>query len=213
MGLAWWLRGDGPLAAPTYAGGFFRADADATRPDAQVTFWTYSVARRDADGLVLHPYSAFTANAVLLCPESRGVVQLTSRDPASPPRIRFNHLATTRDARTLAAALAHTRRILRMPALAQYAGDEVAPGAACASEAALVDYARANGGSVYHPVGTCRMGRDVHAVVDATLNVRGVERLSIADASVMPTVPAGNTNAPTVMIAERAAAWRLEEAG
>ncbi len=213
MGLRWWLGGDGPLAAPTYAGGFFRAGAGTERPDAQLTFWTYSVAHRDADGLMLHPYSAFTANAALLRPASRGVVQLDGRDPAAAPRIRFNHLASTRDARTLAAALEHTRRILRMPALARYAGDEVAPGAACAGEAALIDYARANGGSVYHPVGTCRMGRDANAVVDATLKVRGVERLSVADASVMPMVPAGNTNAPTVMIAERAAAWRLEEAG
>ena len=210
MGVAWWLRGTGPLAAGTYAGGFFRASAHAARPDAQVTFWTYSVARRDAHGLKLHPFSAFTANAVLLRPESRGVVELADRDPATPPRIRFNHLAASADQRTLAAALAHTRRILRMPALGRFAGDELAPGSGCDGESALIDYARANGGSVYHPAGTCRMGTDDHAVVDARLRVHGLEGLVVADASVMPSIPAGDTNAPTVMIAERAAAWVLD---
>ena len=211
MGVAWWLRGAGPLAAATYAGGFMRTSAKASRPDAQVTFWTYSVAHRDAHGLELHPYSAFTANAALLRTESRGVVELAGRDPATPPRIRFNHLATRGDRRTLAAALAQTRRILRMPALARFAGDELAPGPACDGETALIDYARANGGSAYHPVGTCRMGADADAVVDARLRVHGVTGLVVADASVMPTIPAGNTNAPTVMIAERAAAWVLAE--
>ena len=140
-----------------------------------------------------------------------GVVELAGRDPTKPPRIRFNHLATRGDRRTLAAALAQTRRILRMPALARFAGDELAPGPACDGETALIDYARANGGSVYHPVGTCRMGADADAVVDARLRVHGVTGLVVADASVMPTIPAGNTNAPTVMIAERAAAWVLAE--
>jgi choline dehydrogenase len=96
-----------------------------------------------------------------------------------------------------------------MPALARFAGDELAPGPGCDGDSALVDYARANGGSVHHPVGTCRMGADAHAVVDARLRVHGLEGLVIADASVMPTIPAGGTNAPTVMIAERAAAWVL----
>ena len=209
MGAAWWLRGTGPLAAAAHAGGFFRASSDAARPDAQVTLWTHSIAQRDAHGFRLHPFSAFTANAALLRPESRGVVELADRDPAAPPRIRFNHLAASGDRRTLAAALAHTRRILRMPALARFAGDELAPGPGCDGESALVDYARANGGSVPHPVGTCRMGADAHAVVDARLRVHGLESLVIADASVMPTIPAGGTNAPTVMIAERAAAWVL----
>jgi choline dehydrogenase len=181
-------------------------------PDLQVTFWTYSVAQRDAQGVVLHPFPGFTANAVILRPQSRGTVRIANADPQAMPSIRYNHLAQESDRTTLVDGLKLVRRILRMPAMAAYAGDELAPGAATADDAALLEYARRTGGSVYHPVGTCRMGSDPLAVVDDRLRVHGVRGLRVADASIMPAIVSGNTNAPTIMIAERAADWMLADA-
>lgn len=213
MALEYALFRKGPLAAGTYAGGFFRSGPQAATPDLQATFWTYSVARRDAGGVVLHPFPGFTMNAVILRPESVGSVRLASAAPEAPPVIRYNHLAADYDRRTLVAGLRLMRKFAAMPAMAKFAGEELLPGAASDSDDALVDYARSTGNSVYHPVGTCRMGADAGAVVDARLRVRGVSRLRVADASVMPWVTSGNTNAPTAMIAERAAAWIASDAG
>ncbi len=207
MGIRYVLFRDGPLAAGTYAGGFFRASAGASRPDMQVTFWTYSVEKRGADGVVLHPFPGFTANAVLLRPESRGWVRAKSGDASMPPEIRYNHLEADYDRRTLVAGMRVVRDIFARPALAPFHAGELAPGLDCASDEALLSYAREKGNSVYHPVGTCAMG----TVVDARLRVRGIGRLRVADASVMPTITSGNTNAPTAMIAERAADWALRE--
>ena len=208
MVLRYALLRNGPMAAGTYAGGFFRTDPASPRPDAQVTFWTYSVARRDAGGVVLHDFPGFTANAVILRPRSVGSVALAGADPAAMPAIRYNHLESAADCRTLVAAIRLLRGILAQPALAPYNAGEIAPGADCASDDALLDYARRTGGSVFHPVGTCAMG----AVTDARLRVDGIGRLRIADASVMPRIVSGNTNAPTAMIAERCAAWLAEDA-
>ena len=213
MALEYALFRKGPLAAGTYAGGFFRSGPQAATPDLQATFWTYSVARRDAGGVVLHPFPGFTMNAVILRPESVGSVRLASAAPEAPPVIRYNHLTADYDRRTLVAGLRLMRKFAAMPAMAKFAGEELLPGAASDSDDALVDYARSTGNSVYHPVGTCRMGADAGAVVDARLRVRGVSRLRVADASVMPWVTSGNTNAPTAMIAERAAAWIASDAG
>ena len=213
MALEYALFRKGPLAAGTYAGGFFRSGPQAATPDLQATFWTYSVARRDAGGVVLHPFPGFTMNAVILRPESVGSVRLASAAPEAPPVIRYNHLAADYDRRTLVAGLRLMRKFAAMPAMAKFAGEELLPGAASDSDDALVDYARSTGNSVYHPVGTCRMGADAGAVVDARLRVHGVSRLRVADASVMPWVTSGNTNAPTAMIAERAAAWIASDAG
>jgi len=208
MGLRYVLFRDGPLAAGTYAGGFVRAAPGAARPDTQITFWTYSVEKRGASGVVLHPFPGFTANAVLLRPESTGWVRAKSGDTAAPPEIRFNHLAAEVDRSTLLAGIRAVRHIFSRPALAPYFAGELAPGQDCATDDALLAYARENGNSVYHPVGTCAMG----AVLDARLRVRGLGRLRVADASVMPAVTSGNTNAPTAMIAERAADWLLRDA-
>jgi choline dehydrogenase len=202
MGLRYALFRDGPLAAGTYAGGFFRTPG-AARPDVQVTFWTYSVEKRGTGGVVLHPFPGFTANAVLLRPESRGHVRAKHRDAAVMPEIRYNHLAREYDRRTLLEGMRLVRGIFAQPALAPFHDGELAPGPDCATDDALLAYAREKGNSVYHPVGTCAMG----AVVDAHLRVRGIGRLRVADASVMPLLTSGNTNAPTAMIAERAAAW------
>ncbi len=213
MALEYALFRKGPLAAGTYAGGFFRSGPQAATPDLQATFWTYSVARRDAGGVVLHPFPGFTMNAVILRPESVGSVRLASAAPEAPPVIRYNHLTADYDRRTLVAGLRLMRKFAAMPAMAKFADEELLPGAASDSDQALVDYARSTGNSVYHPVGTCRMGADAGAVVDARLRVHGVSRLRVADASVMPWVTSGNTNAPTAMIAERAAAWIASDAG
>lgn len=213
MALEYALFRKGPLAAGTYAGGFFRSGPQAATPDLQATFWTYSVARRDAGGVVLHPFPGFTMNAVILRPESVGSVRLASAAPDAPPVIRYNHLAADYDRRTLVAGLRLMRKFAAMPAMAQFAEEELLPGAASDSDDALVDYARSTGNSVYHPVGTCRMGADPGAVVDSRLRVHGVSKLRVVDASVMPWVPSGNTNTPTAMIAERAAAWIAGDAG
>jgi choline dehydrogenase len=204
-GLRYALFRDGPLAVGTYAGGFFRSGAAAPTPDVQVVFWTYSVARRDAGGVVLHPFPGFTANALLLRPQSRGSVRARNADPTQPPEIRYNFLDAEADRRTLIAGMRLVRRIFAQPPLRGLIQEELAPGAGRESDEALLAYARETGGSVFHPVGTCAMGK----VVDARLRVCGVRRLRIADASVMPAVTSGNTNAPTLMIAERAADFIL----
>lgn len=208
MGLRYALFRDGPLAAGTYAGGFFRSNAGASRPDLQVTFWTYSVEKRGADGVVLHPFPGFTTNAVLLRPESRGWVRAKNADASTPPEIRYNHLEAEYDCGTVVGGMRLVRDIFSRPALAPFHAGELAPGPDCTSDETLLAYAREKGNSVYHPVGTCAMG----AVVDGQLRVRGIGRLRVADASVMPTVTSGNTNAPTAMIAERAADWILKDA-
>jgi len=205
MALRYALRRDGPLAVGTYAGGFFRSGPEAATPDMQVVFWTYSVERRDAGGVVLHKFPGFTSNAVLLRPQSRGWVRARSGEAGDAPEIRYNHLAEDYDRRTLVAAMRFVRRLHAQPALKPMLDSELFPGPRAESDEALLAYAKEKGGSVYHPVGTCAMG----TVVDHELCVRGVGRLRVADASVMPTVTSGNTNAPTLMIAERAAAWAL----
>lgn len=207
MALRYALFRDGPMAAGTYAGGFFRTPG-ASRPDMQVTFWTYSVERRDAGGVVLHDFPGFTANAVILQPTSLGTVQVRDASPDSAPAIRYHHLQTDADARSMVAALKSLRDILGRPALAPFHAGELAPGPDCTSDDALLDYARRTGASVYHPVGTCAMG----AVTDARLRMHGVGGLRVVDASVMPRIPSGNTNAPTAMIAERGATWMLADA-
>ena len=212
MALEFALRRRGPMAAGTYAGGFFRTADDARTPDLQTTFWTYSVERRDAGGVVLHPFAGFTMNAVILRPQSRGRVSLASADAREAPGIVYNHLASDYDRQTLVRGLRLMRKIAGQPAMAAYAGEELLPGTGAGSDAELLDYARRTGNSVYHPVGTCRMGVDADSVVDARLRVHGVACLRVADASVMPWVTSGNTNAPTAMIAERAAGWILSDA-
>lgn len=207
MGLRYLVFRDGPLAAGTYAGGFFRTPGSGARPDVQITFWTYSVEKRGASGVVLHPFPGFTANAVLLRPQSRGWIRALGPDPATAPEIRYNALAAEADGRTLVAGMRLVRGIFAQPALAPFHLGEIAPGPDCVSDQALLAYAREKGNTVYHPVGSCAMG----AVVDARLRVKGVGRLRVADASVMPAIPSGNTNTPTVMIAERAADWMLKD--
>ncbi len=154
----------------------------------------------------LEKLPGLTVAACQLRPESRGSIHVRSADPFAPPAIRPNYLSTQLDRDTIVAGLRWGRRIAAQPALAPYMADEMMPGTAVASDADLLAYAQQAGTTIYHPVGTCAMGRagDPHAVVDPELRVRGVEGLRVVDASVMPRLVSGNTNAPTIMIAEKA---------
>jgi choline dehydrogenase len=151
-------------------------------------------------------------NAVHLRPDAVGDVRLKSPDPTVPPAIRFNFLRTRYDVQALTNGMRVARKIAEQPALAPYVAAEILPGAAARTDAELEQAIRKNGISSFHAVGTCRMGPNDDAVVDPRLRVHGVGRLRVVDASIMPSVPAGNTNAPTIMVAEKASAMILEDA-
>lgn len=205
MGLEWLFRRSGPLTvgAGQVGGAACTPYAKGGRPDVQFNVMPLSV---DKPGDPLHRYSGFTA-AVWQChPASRGSVRLRSADPLAPPRIEANYLAEPVDARTLVSGIRMLREIYRQPAFRGLWEEEVLPGAWAASDSALLEFARGHGGTVFHCVGTCRMGSDARAVVDPQLRVRGVERLRVIDASVMPTVTSANTNAAALMIGEKGAA-------
>ena len=147
-------------------------------------------------------------------PESRGSIHIASPDPLAAPRIRPNFLSSPLDRETLVRGLRLVRGLGEARAFAAYRDEEIRPGAGCASDEALLDYARRTGNTTYHVMGTCRMGPDgdTLAVVDARLRVRGLEALRVVDASVMPTMPSGNINAPVIMVAEKAADMLREDA-
>ncbi|SEQ16464.1 choline dehydrogenase [Solimonas aquatica] len=206
MGLDFALRRRGPLTmAPSQLGVFTKSDPAIERADLEYHVQPLSL---DKFGEPLHRFPAFTASVCNLRPSSRGQVRIASADPAQAPLIAPNYLSSEQDRRIAAAALRLTRRIVGMPALAPYQPEEFLPGAQLQSDAELARAAGDIGTTIFHPVGTCRMGRadDEQAVVDAQLRLRGLAGLRIADASIMPTIPSGNTNAPTMMIAEKAAA-------
>ncbi len=203
----------GPLAANgVTAGAFARSDPRLERPDLQFNFSPWSYASRDARGAVAHPFPGFSLSAVHLRPDSRGSVDVKSPDPLVPPAIRFNFLQTQSDIQALTAGMRLARRFTQQPALAPYVAEELLPGPGVNTDAEFEANIRANANSNLHPVGTCRMGPEGGTVVDPRLRVHGVGRLRVADASIMPTVPAGNTNAPSIMIGEKAAAMILEDA-
>jgi choline dehydrogenase len=147
-----------------------------------------------------------------LRPESRGSLRIRSADPAAPPEIRINYLATEVDRAAHVEGLKMLRKILQAPALRPYVTEEVDPGAKVVSDEALLSYCRARGSTIYHPTSTCRMGNDAFAVVDQRLRLRGIEGLRVVDASVMPDLVSGNTNAAVIMIAEKASDMILEDA-
>jgi choline dehydrogenase len=192
-----------------YAGGFFRTHPDALTPDVQVHFIIFS---GDASGAALHPFPGFIASVCQLRPESRGFVRIKSADPAIPPAIAPRYLSSRFDCDTVVAGMKLLRQIMSRPAMRRYIAEERAPSPACRSDADLLAFARATGSTVFHPTSTCRMGSDPNAAVDARLRVHGVECLRVIDASIMPTVVSGNTNAAVVMIAEKGAGMILEDA-
>ena len=199
----------GYFAIPAISAGcFLRAHPSAETPDIQASIALYSVQNI---GDALHPISGVTAVCTLLRPESRGHVRIKSADPRQAPAIHPNYLATPNDCDTMVAGVRALRRIVQAPAMAQHIAEEVEPGPVCDSDDDLLDYVRRRGSTVYHPVGTCRMGQDERAVVDERLRVRGFEGLRVIDASIMPLVVSGNTNAATIMIAEKGAVMVLED--
>jgi choline dehydrogenase len=203
----------GPLATnATCAGAFARSDATLDRPDLQLNFINYTVATRDRQKVRAHPFPGFTVDVVHLQPQARGSVRMKSPNPLAPPEIRCNFLRTQQDVQALTAGMRLARAIARQPALANYVAEEILPGPDIRSDAELEASIRAHGTSFLHPVGTCRMGGDEAAVLDSRLRVRGIGYLRVVDASIMPSVPAGNINAPVIMIGEKAADMILEDA-
>jgi len=162
-------------------------------------------------GEPLDPFPAFTASVANIRPTSRGWVRILSSEPERHPEIHPNYLASEEDRRVAAASVRITRNIVSMPALAKYRPQEFRPGLEFQSDAALAKAAGEISTTIFHPVGTAKMGNDATAVVDHRLKVRGLTGLRVADAAVMPTITSGNTNAPTLMIAEKAAAMILED--
>jgi choline dehydrogenase len=200
----------GPLTiAAGTSGAFFKTSPRLATPDIQIHFLPLST---DRMGEKLHAFSGFTASVCQLRPESRGSLRIKSADPTVPPEIRINYLATETDRAAFIEGIRILRKILGAPALKRYAVEEVAPGAKVTSDEDLLNFCRQTGSTVYHPTSTCRMGNDPLAVVDQRLRVRGIDGLRVVDASVMPDLMSGNTNAPTIMIAEKASDMILEDA-
>ncbi len=200
----------GPLTiAAGTSGAFFKTDPRLASPDVQIHFLPFST---DKMGEKLHPYSAFSASVCQVRPESRGTLRIKSADPMAAPEIRINYLATETDRNVNVEGLKILRKILAAPALKPFVVEEADPGAKVVSDEDLLAFCRKRGSTVYHPTSTCRMGNDSLAVVDQRLRLRGIEGLRVVDASVMPDLVSGNTNAPVIMIAEKASDMILQDA-
>ncbi len=206
MALEYALFRSGPLSmAPSQLGGFFRSGPEVATPDLEFHVQPLSL---DKFGDPLHRFPAFTASVCNLRPTSRGAVRIRDRDPATAPLIAPNYLSTDNDRQIAARALRLTRQVVAQPALAAYRPEEYLPGAQFQTDEEMARAAGNIGTTIFHPTCTCAMGRsdDAQAVVDSELRVRGMARLRVVDASIMPTITSGNTNTPTIMIAERGAA-------
>lgn len=202
-GVQWALLRRGPLTVGAgQAGAFVRVMPRAERPDVQFHLITFSA---DRPGEGLHKFSGFTASVCQLRPASRGSIELASADPRVAPRIHANYLSAPGDLDVLREAVRLARRIARTLPLADLIAEEVSPAAATDDNAALCAFIRGTATSIFHPVGTCAMGEGNNAVVDRELRVRDTEGLRVIDASIMPTLVSGNTNAAAVMIGEKGA--------
>ncbi|WP_298496351.1 GMC family oxidoreductase [uncultured Maritimibacter sp.] len=205
MGLEYALTRSGPLSmAPSQLGIFTRSDETVATPDLE-----YHVQPLTTDKLgdPLHPFPGITVSVCNLRPESRGTSHLRSTNPAEQPDIRLGYLSAERDKLVAVKAVQQARALMRMPAMAKYAPEEFLPGPSCETDADLLRGVGDIASTIFHPVGTTRMGSDSMAVVDAELRVHGIDGLRVVDAGVMPTITSGNTASPTVMIAEKAAAF------
>jgi choline dehydrogenase len=199
----------GPFADNgNYSNTFIRSGPEIDRPDMMVTFMAWCTDEQ----LKPHPFSGFTILAEHMRPTSRGHVRITGAAPTDQPEIQFNFFAEEADRKAAIAGLKFGRRIAQTPPMADCVDHEISPGAEVQSDAELLEYCRANGLSLLHPVGTCKMGTGSDAVVDPRLRVHGIEGLRVADASIMPRIVTGNTNASTIMIGEKAASMILEDA-
>lgn len=211
MGMEYALFRTGPLTMPpSQLGAFTRSSPD--EPSANME-WHVQPLSLDKFGEPLHSFDAITPSVCNLRPTSRGHLRITSPDPSDYPAITMNYLSTDYDRQVAVAGLQFTRRIMAARALARFQPKEFKPGVEYQSEEQLMKAAGDLGTTIFHPVGTCKMGSDPLAVVDDRLRVRGVRGLRVIDASVMPRITSGNTNAPTVMIAEKGAAFVLEDGG
>jgi choline dehydrogenase len=192
-----------------YAGAFFKTRPDLATPDVQIHFLIFS---SETAGANVHPFSGFMASVCQLRPDSRGFVRIKSADPATPPAIQPRYLSARNDAETIVAGLKQLREVMNRPVMRKLIAEERAPGDKIVTDADLLEYARNTGTTVYHPTSTCRMGPGPAAVVDERLRVRGFERLRIIDASIMPALVSGNTNAAAVMIGEKGSDMVLQDA-
>jgi choline dehydrogenase len=212
VALEYALKRTGPMSmAPSQLGAFTRSSPDQPHPNLEYHVQPLSL---DAFGEPLHAFNAFTASVCNLNPTSRGSIAIRSARFDDAPAIAPNYLSTEEDRRVAAESLRVTRRIVAQPAMARYEPQEWKPGVQFQTDEELVKLAGDIATTIFHPVGTTRMGRadDPMAVVDSRLSVRGVAGLRVVDAGVMPTITSGNTNAPTLMIAEKAAQWIAEDA-
>ena len=209
-GLRYVLFRSGPMAIGVMTGGLItKVLPESKTADMQVFISTVSAEQR---GAMPHKWPGFTLVYYPMRPTSRGSVTIQSNDPLAPPSIHANYLDTDYDRRAMVAGARLCRRLAETPSLRPYVLEETNPGPQAQTDVEILEAVRNHGSSGYHPVGTCRIGRDAGAVVDSRLRVRGVERLRVIDASVMPTVVSGNTNAAAIMIGEKGAAMVLEDA-
>lgn len=212
-GIQYALGRNGPLTVLGAIGGILtRTDPRFEAPDLQMNMYLWSIESRDRTGMHPHKWPGFSMSPVHLRPDGRGRVSLKSPDPLAPPKIEFRFLETAHDIDAMLYGVRLARRIAEQPALKPYVAEEVVPGPTVQSEDKLIEDIRNRGVSNLHPVGTCRMGTGSDAVVDPRLQVHGIKGLRVADASIMPQVVGGNTNAPSIMIGEKAAAMVLEDA-
>ncbi len=223
MGARWLFLGRGLMSTSSATSmAIARSDPSQPRPDIKMQLHQLSMAsshyggrkgaRSLAERMGLDPYPGFSIGCYVLRPESQGSVHISSPDASAPPLIHANYLSAEHDIRTIIAALRMIRNIAAQPALAQHIVRETRPGPGAKDDDALLDHARSTGQTSYHPIGTCRMGTDARAVVDARLKVHGIEGLRVCDASIMPTMVASNTNAPSIMIGEKASDLILADA-
>jgi choline dehydrogenase len=210
MGLEYLFFRTGPLTMPPSQLGAF-AKSDPAQPSANIE-WHVQPLSLDKFGSPLHPFPAITPSVCNLRPTSRGHVRIKSPDPHAHPAIMLNYLSTLEDKKVAVDSIRFTRRIMQAKALVKYQPEEFKPGPDFKTDIALMSAAGDLGTTIFHPVGTCRMGRDELAVVDDRLRVRGIAGLRVIDASVMPRITSGNTNAPTTMIAEKGAEFVKEDA-
>ncbi len=210
IGMEYLMTRRGPMSmAPSQLGAFARSSPDVATPDLEYHVQPVTL---DAFGQPPHDFPAITASVCNLRPESRGHVRITSADPRAHPEIQPNYLSTEGDRRVAARSVRLTRHIMDQAPLAKYKPEEFKPGPRYQSDAELAEGAGLVASTIFHPVSTARMGTDPEAVVDARLRVRGIEGLRVVDASVMPRITSGNTNSPTIMIAEKAADLIREDA-
>jgi len=210
MGLEYLLFKTGPLTMPpSQLGAFARSDADQVTPNIE---WHVQPLSLDKFGEPLHRFNAITPSVCNLRPTSRGHVRIKSQDASVYPSITLNYLATPEDQKVAIEGIKFTRKIMQADALSPYAPQEYLPGMQVQTDAELLAAAGDLGATIFHPVGTCKMGNDPLAVVNDRLQVHGVAALRVIDASIMPRITSGNTNAPTVMIAEKGATFILEDA-